>query len=308
MAENDTRVDSLEDEVKVLKGEVRRTLVDLRALLMREDSPLNEGSLGRRSTPVEWDPNEGSPQTRMDVTETVRQGPGNGAGPAGPDKPAPEPAAARPNPPQPAYPDQGLGMVPPQMGPQQWAGWPGPQAAQAPPPPQVSPGLESAMAERERRMAEQEQRMAEQERRIADQEQKLASSERSQSSRDREPPDEGRMAEQEQRMAEQERRIADQERKLAISERAQSGRDRDPPDEEKRQEIPAQPNQPASSGPERERPSAEVDVEVGSMEQQEPSKPPTGRVQTTEPEDGQGRGAVPSGTDLRCGPQARNRG
>jgi len=53
MAENDTRVDALEDEVKVLKGEVRRTLVDLRALLMREDSPLNESSLGRRSAPVD---------------------------------------------------------------------------------------------------------------------------------------------------------------------------------------------------------------------------------------------------------------
>ena len=46
MADVDTRVESLEDEVKVLKGEVRRTLVDLRALLMREDSPLNEGNLG----------------------------------------------------------------------------------------------------------------------------------------------------------------------------------------------------------------------------------------------------------------------
>ena len=74
MAENDTRVESLEDEVKVLKGEVRRTLVDLRALLMREDSPLNEGSLGRRSTPVERDPNEGSPQTPVGVPETLRQG------------------------------------------------------------------------------------------------------------------------------------------------------------------------------------------------------------------------------------------
>ena len=49
MAENDTRLETLEDEVKVLKGEVKRTLVDLRALLMREDSPLAEGGFARRA-------------------------------------------------------------------------------------------------------------------------------------------------------------------------------------------------------------------------------------------------------------------
>jgi hypothetical protein len=49
MAENDERLETLEDEVKVLKGEVKRTLVDLRALLMREDSPLSPGALARRS-------------------------------------------------------------------------------------------------------------------------------------------------------------------------------------------------------------------------------------------------------------------
>ena len=49
MAENDVRLESLEDEVKVLKGEVKRTLVDLRALLMREDSPLGESGAARRA-------------------------------------------------------------------------------------------------------------------------------------------------------------------------------------------------------------------------------------------------------------------
>ncbi len=48
MAEGDTRIETLEDELKVLKGEVRRTLVDLRALLMREDSPLNEAAIAQR--------------------------------------------------------------------------------------------------------------------------------------------------------------------------------------------------------------------------------------------------------------------
>lgn len=47
MAEGDTRIETLEGELKVLKGEVRRTLVDLRKLLMREDSPLNERALAR---------------------------------------------------------------------------------------------------------------------------------------------------------------------------------------------------------------------------------------------------------------------
>ncbi len=48
MAETDTRLETLEDEVKVLKGEVKRTLVDLRALLMREDSPLGEAAIAKR--------------------------------------------------------------------------------------------------------------------------------------------------------------------------------------------------------------------------------------------------------------------
>ena len=39
---DDKRVEVLEEELKLLKGEVKRTLVDLRAFIMREDSPLNE--------------------------------------------------------------------------------------------------------------------------------------------------------------------------------------------------------------------------------------------------------------------------
>ena len=260
MAENDTRVESLEDEVKVLKGEVRRTLVDLRALLMREDSPLNEGSLGRRSTPVERDPNEGSPQTPVGVPETLRQVPSQSAGTGAPNHPVQDPPAALPNPPQPANPDQGLGnaaspfggvgpggLVPPQLGPQLGAGWPRAQQEQTPPPPrQGSTGLDSVMAERERRMAEQEQRMAE-----------------------------------------QERRIAGQELALANSERGRSGQERDLPDEGKKQDMPPQPSQPASNGPSKERPSAEVDVEVGGMKQQEHSGRPSARTQPREPDDGQ---------------------
>ena len=253
MAENDTRVDALEDEVKVLKGEVRRTLVDLRALLMREDSPLNEGSFGRRSTPVDSDPNEGSSQTRVAITEATRQVQSEPPDSGPPNRPVQEPPGARPNPPQPAYPDQGPGnaappfgavgpggMFPPQMGPQPWAGWPSPQAAQAPAPsPQVSSGLDAAMAERERRMAEQEQRMAE------------------------------------------------QERKLADSARAETHRDRDPPDGGKQRDVPPPPKQPAASGPERERPSVEAEGEVAGMEQQELRERPSVQVQPLELEDSQ---------------------
>ena len=301
MAENDTRVDSLEDEVKVLKGEVRRTLVDLRALLMREDSPLNETSLGRRSAPVDLDPNEGSPQTRTEVTETLRQVPVESAGSGVQNRPVQEPAAPAPSPPQPAYPGQGFGNfappfggvgpggVVPQMGPQPGAGWPAPQVAQAPPPPpQASSGLESAMAERERRMAEQEQRMAEQERRIADQERNLSKSASAQSARDRDPPDATRM----------------QEMPPQPKQPASSGSERErPPDERGMEEMPSQPKQPASSWSERERPSPEVDEEVGGMEQQEPRKRPSARVQSQghdliEPQNPE-RTRRPSGADPR---------
>ena len=174
MAENDTRVDNLEDEVKILKGEVRRTLVDLRALLMREDSPLNEGSLARRSSPVDRDPNDSSTQSHTAATDTTRQAQGGSADPGFPIQPVREPASAAPSPQQPAYPDQAIGpgvVMPPQMGPQPGAGWPAPQAVQATPEtptPQASSSLESAMAERERRMAEQERRISDQERKIAD--------------------------------------------------------------------------------------------------------------------------------------------
>ena len=71
MADVDTRVETLEDEIKVLKGEVRRTLVDLRALLMREDSPLNEESFGRRAAVLEED--EEAPVTKREISDMVRQ-------------------------------------------------------------------------------------------------------------------------------------------------------------------------------------------------------------------------------------------
>ena len=48
MADSEIRIKTLEDEVKVLKGQVKRTLVDLRALLMQVNSP-DSNPTGRRN-------------------------------------------------------------------------------------------------------------------------------------------------------------------------------------------------------------------------------------------------------------------
>ena len=49
MADSDKRLDAVEDELKLLKGEVKRTLVDLSALIMKEDSPLQDNLDGLRN-------------------------------------------------------------------------------------------------------------------------------------------------------------------------------------------------------------------------------------------------------------------
>ena len=172
MAENDTRLETLEDEVKVLKGEVKRTLVDLRALLMREDSPLGEGALARRMAMQNPNAgNEAAPAPEVASAPAMPQ-----AAPMPMPTPGPGPAA----PPQPAMP-----QAAPMPGP-----GPGPGAfpvfiPQPMPVPQGSPSAGpvpgadlSALAEQERRMAEQERRIAEQERRMAEQDRDLAKASR----------------------------------------------------------------------------------------------------------------------------------
>ncbi|HEU0021984.1 MAG TPA: hypothetical protein VFR55_09990 [Dehalococcoidia bacterium] len=107
MAESDTRLETLEDEVKVLKGEVKRTLVDLRALLMREDSPLNEGSLSRRM--AQPDPKVGDDSTSKEVFEVAtRTMPAPPLAPPPPGAPGPGPGEF-PGPPPPAAPGPGPG-------------------------------------------------------------------------------------------------------------------------------------------------------------------------------------------------------
>ena len=51
MAGSDKRIEVLEDELKLLKGEVKRTLVDLRAFVMREDSPINDRAASYQEQP-----------------------------------------------------------------------------------------------------------------------------------------------------------------------------------------------------------------------------------------------------------------
>ena len=189
MVESDTRIETLEDEIKVLKGEVRRTLVDLRALLMREDSPLNEGTFGRPAALQDAEVGGEPMLTRKEVTEMVRQETADVARPAVQDTqpPSPPPSA---NPGQSV--PQGVGMANP--GPA-FPGMPIPQNPMLgmgggyPPPPQAAPSVpqvpNQAMVDRERNLAEQERRMEEQEHRLADQERRLTSATWSEDARQR---------------------------------------------------------------------------------------------------------------------------
>ena len=110
MADVDSRMETLEDEVKVLKGEVRRTLVDLRALLMREDSPLNEGSFGRRAALMEGDTGEAPVIAQKEVSDMVRRETMEQARAVAQDNPPPAPPAAT-TPVAPVPPNAGVGMV-----------------------------------------------------------------------------------------------------------------------------------------------------------------------------------------------------
>ena len=129
MADSDNRLDTVEDELKVLKGEVRRTLVDLRALLMRADSPMNEASIGRRDALPDRDPRDEPQPAKTEMSQVIQQ------------EAAPAPVAAPPAPaPAPAPPAAAGPGQPPAGGPgQPPAGGPGqPPGGMAPPgaPPQ----------------------------------------------------------------------------------------------------------------------------------------------------------------------------
>ncbi len=177
MADVDTRIETIEDEIKVLNGEIRRTLVDLRALLMREDSPLNEGALGRTALPEISEVPAEPAITRREVSELLRQESAEASRPAAPDTQSQSPSTGS-NPGQQVPPGAGMmgplpafAGMPVVQGPMWGAGSiPGPPPAPAPGPLPPDP----AIAERERRLVEQVRRMEEQERRLLDQERKIA--------------------------------------------------------------------------------------------------------------------------------------
>ena len=206
---DDQKLEVLEEEIKVLKGEVRRTLVDLRALVMRADSPLNDSSLGRRGAMSDLAPNEEAPITRRETSEMIRQ---EISDPVIASPPPPRPAAP-PVPEAVANPAPGSGPgfaapVPPAgMPPQPAPAWPVTPPVQPPPSPGPAPGApDSGAAEQILRVADQERRMAEQDRKMAEQERKLAEATRSK-------PDESHQSSEKQ--SEQEQRIAKLELNLA---------------------------------------------------------------------------------------------
>ena len=233
MAEGDTRIETLEDELKVLKGEVRRTLVDLRALLMREDSPLNENAIARRLMLARSEGGgDAQPVAPKAALEIVKQATPEAPPPA----PSPTPAAAP--------------VVPPPQNPM-WGGGSGYQ----PPPPPPPPSPDPAIAGREREMADQQRRLDEQERRMAEQERRLADGGReSREGGERAEADQKRrLDEQERRMEEQERRLADARREAReIEERKEAAGRQDPPpprmdrgmEREKREDLPKKQDRP----------------------------------------------------------------
>ena len=240
MADSDSRLGTVEDELKILKEEVRRTLVDLRALLMRADSPMNEASTGRRDALPEREPEPQQPKAEM---SQVLQQESTATPPAA--APAQPPAGGPSQPPAggPSQPPAGGPGQPPTGGPgQPPAGGPGQPPAGLSPlgvgpqqgtinTPVSAPPVIAPSGDQERAMAEQQQRMADQERRIADQNNQMAELSRmvqegSQTAQQPSGPDPA----QQKKVDEQQRQIADQTRQMAemsrrMDEESRSSRD-----------------------------------------------------------------------------------
>ena len=208
---DDQKLEVLEEEIKVLKGEVRRTLVDLRALVMRADSPLNGNSVGRRGAMSDLAPEEEAPAIRREPAETVRQEVAELVAPVSPPpSPVAQPASEAAAPPAPgpavgfAPPGPPAGMPPgmPMQAPPMWPATPmyQPPPPAPPPAPGPPPGApDSGAAEQMLRMADQERRLAEQDRKLAERERKMAEADRSKSDDKQQSSD--KQSEQEERIA-----------------------------------------------------------------------------------------------------------
>lgn len=127
--DTENRINELENELKLLKGEVKKTLVDLRAFVMRQDSPLNESArLPKSLAGVGTGSTQGQ---RVEEGRAAEASPG-------------APVARRPGaPPQPGTPPDAPGQ-PPQGGPGPSQGGPSVWAPSGPGTPPAGGGWDPA--------------------------------------------------------------------------------------------------------------------------------------------------------------------
>ena len=162
MVQSDNKLATLEEEMKLLKTEISRTLIDLRALVMADTAPFREAGSGRLPSSGSHE----SPSTvGTDRSEAVRQVAPEAVpvDPSGGSRPQ-QPAMAA----QPPLVPGGLAYSVPQV----------------PPVPQPFAYPDGVGADQERRIIEQERRMAEQDRRMVEQESRMAEMGRGVSARD----------------------------------------------------------------------------------------------------------------------------
>ena len=167
MVQSDNRLAALEDEMKLLKTEISRTLIDLRTLVMTETTPFREERTGRLSDRGSY---ESPPTVGTEPSEAVRQvapeaAPADPSGPSQPQQPAVTAQQQQPVPAGPAYSAPPVSQVPQ---------------------PSAYPG--AASGDQERQLIEQERRIAEQDRRMAEQDRRMADMNRGVSPRDMGPP------------------------------------------------------------------------------------------------------------------------
>ena len=129
MADLDSRLGAMEEELKLVKGEVKQTLVDLRSMVMKLDTPVGEQFINRH-TPAH------QPMAVQQQSEFKSSNGGSGGGqngqPAAPQPPPPPPppmpsyAHQAPPPPPPPMPSYAYQVPPPP--PPEFPGYPPPSA------------------------------------------------------------------------------------------------------------------------------------------------------------------------------------
>ncbi len=141
MADLESRLGVIEEEMKLIKGEVKQSLVDLRAIVMKVDTPVGERFVHGNTSPAALSPiHLQSPDGYSESERSPSQQPDHASVPRqtreAPAPPPPPPAAAQgyyPPPPPPPPPPAGYGYPPPPPPPAAY-GYPPP-----PPPPPATP-------------------------------------------------------------------------------------------------------------------------------------------------------------------------